>query len=104
VRGTYGEWYEVDYNGTIGYMYGTYINNKDTNISAAAPQNQISTVSIVDTAMQYLGAPYRWGGESMNGFDCSGLVYKVYKDNGISVNRVAQSMYYNGTEVTLDCA
>lgn len=98
VRGTYGEWYEVSYNGTVGYMYGTYVNNKDTNIQAAASKS--SGQAIVDTAMQYIGAPYRWGGQSIDkGFDCSGLVYAAYKENGITVNRVAQSMYQNGTSV-----
>ncbi len=58
--------------------------------------------AIVDTAMQYLGVPYVWAGTSPAGFDCSGLVYYVYGQHGISLNRVAQAMYYNGVDVDLN--
>ncbi len=30
---------------------------------------------IAKSALEYLGAPYRWGGKSENGIDCSGLVF-----------------------------
>ena len=65
--------------------------------------NPVTAQTIVDTAMQYLGVPYVWGGTSPDvGFDCSGLVYYVYGQYGYSLNRVAQSMYYNGVDVDLN--
>jgi cell wall-associated NlpC family hydrolase len=40
---------------------------------------------VVGIAMQYLGTPYVWGGESPSGFDCSGLVAYVYAQVGVSL-------------------
>ena len=40
-------------------------------------------------ASHYLGTPYRTGGASPGGFDCSGLVYYVYRTLGVAVPRTA---------------
>jgi len=36
----------------------------------------------VRVAMRYAGTPYVWGGESRNGFDCSGFIIVVMRDLG----------------------
>ncbi|MCH5211246.1 MAG: C40 family peptidase [Oscillospiraceae bacterium] len=67
---------------------------------SVAPASSSKGQAIVDTAMQYLGVPYVWGGSSPSGFDCSGLVQYVCRANGISVNRVAADQRNNGTYVS----
>ncbi|MCM3636613.1 NlpC/P60 family protein [Sporosarcina luteola] len=42
---------------------------------------------IIDSAKQYLGLPYVWAGTSAYGFDCSGIIYSVYKNHGILIPR-----------------
>ena len=55
--------------------------------------------NIFDTAVQFLGTPYVWGGSSTSGFDCSGLTQYVYNQNGISIPRTAQEQYNSGVAV-----
>ena len=50
--------------------------------------------------MSLLGTPYRWGGESTDGFDCSGLVGYVYRSVlGMELPRVSRQMATTGEAV-----
>ncbi|RDI75983.1 Transglycosylase [Gaiella occulta] len=74
--------------------------------SAAAPPAAAPSLEgepIVRTAMQFLGTPYSWGGESPStGFDCSGLVQYVMAQHGKQVPRVAADQAETGQLVSRD--
>jgi len=57
--------------------------------------------AVLETARQYLGVPYVWGGESLaeGGLDCSGLVQLVFGAHGVDLPRVARDQMRQGTEV-----
>lgn len=61
-------------------------------------QNQTHSLRqrIIHAAHNLLGVPYVWGGTSLEGMDCSGLVQYVYGRAGIAVPRTAESQYHRG--------
>jgi cell wall-associated NlpC family hydrolase len=56
---------------------------------------------LVETASNYLGVPYLWGGASGAGFDCSGLTMAVYRLNGLQMPRSSREQFARGTPVPL---
>ncbi|HWR55501.1 MAG TPA: NlpC/P60 family protein [Negativicutes bacterium] len=76
-----------------------------TTTAAAAPLPSSGTPSaaaaVVNTAKQYLGIPYVWGGETPGtGFDCSGFTSYVLAQNGLTIPRTAALQFGSGTPVT----
>lgn len=51
---------------------------------------------VVREAKTWLGVPYKWGGTSRQGVDCSGLTMQVYDSVGIDLPRTARDQYYSG--------
>lgn len=51
---------------------------------------------IVNLALQYLNAPYLWGGKSLFGIDCSGLVQVVFAMCNIQLSRNASQQVDSG--------
>lgn len=56
----------------------------------------------VALAYSFLGVPYVWGGETPNGFDCSGLTMYVYAQLGIRLGHYTGFQYYQGRRVPRD--
>ena len=67
--------------------------------SASAVPVSVSGSQILAEAQKYLGCPYRAGGASPSGFDCSGFVYYVLKQVGLSPYRTPSEQYKMGTKV-----
>ena len=56
---------------------------------------------IVKAARQQVGSPYRYGGTTPKGFDCSGLVQFAHRQVGISIPRTTQTQLQRAHRVPL---
>ena len=58
-----------------------------------------SNASVIAQAKRFLGVHYLWGGLSAWGFDCSGLIWDVYRAHGLTIPRDADPQFHHGVAV-----
>lgn len=82
-------WSNIRYNGNIGYVSTKYLIEKITNIPNLPVNDTLKKA--IDIAKSKLGCTYVWGSEGPNTFDCSGLIYYIFKINlNINIPRVSK--------------
>lgn len=59
------------------------------------------TLNILYSAYRCLGTPYRYGGTTPSGFDCSGFVQYVFGENGITLGRSSRDQAREGVPIQL---
>ena len=62
-------------------------------VDPGSPRRRGSRDEIVATARRFGGTPYLWGGMTVHGIDCSGLVSRVYHANGFELPRDADQQF-----------
>tara|TARA_B110000037_G_scaffold152219_2_gene171651 strand:+ start:67721 stop:68488 length:768 start_codon:yes stop_codon:yes gene_type:complete len=53
-------------------------------------------LNLIQTSIDYLNTPYLWGGKSIFGIDCSGLVQNIFKVHGKLLPRDASAQVHEG--------
>lgn len=86
VMGESGNFYRVRlFCGREGFVVRTHLGAADAFCCTAD--------AVCDTALSFLGVPYRWGGRSAEGVDCSGLVSLCYGACGVLLPRDTASLH-----------
>lgn len=95
------EWVKVTTDGgQSGYVSAEYLSVR-TGTRTTRSNASSKGAEVVAYGKQFIGTPYVWGGTNLKtGVDCSGFVYAVYKNFGITLNRSSASMASNGVEVS----
>ncbi len=77
--------------------------NQTQQTERAQPQtsevNQSFNEEVISFAKTLIGVRYLWGGATPNGFDCSGFLMYVYKQNGKNIPRTVAQMWNYGESV-----
>ena len=81
----------IPFGTRLKYMGGNYFTVQgelyNYKIKPVRLGNKLGADSIIKYAKLLIGCPYRWGGKTSLGFDCSGFVQSVYLAAGILLPR-----------------
>ncbi|KQQ05097.1 MULTISPECIES: C40 family peptidase [unclassified Rathayibacter] len=81
--------------------FNSYDGASASELAASAPTTGYSLSAVFNTALQYQGVPYVFGGADPSGFDCSGFVMYVFAQYGISMPHSSTAQGAMGTPVSL---
>lgn len=71
-------------------------------LEASASDGSGTARRVLEIARRYLGRPYRYGGSSSRGFDCSGFALHVYRSVGVNLPHSASAQARLGKPVPRD--
>lgn len=83
-------WYKVKVNGKSGWVLSTLLS---TATVKKASVKTASSSSVVSAALALKGIPYKFGGTTPSGFDCSGFVQYAFKKAGKNVSRTTSTQF-----------
>lgn len=94
-----GKWFKVRTAGAHGWVHSSLV-TKSSGSGVVQASSSVSSSAVVSKALALKGIPYRFGGTTTAGFDCSGFVQYAFKQAGKSVSRTTLSQYAQSTKVS----
>ena len=77
-------------------------NSKKIELTSTTISTNRVANAIISNAKTYKGVRYKFGGVSKKGMDCSGLIYKSFKDENIELPRMSIDMAKKGVSIKLN--
>lgn len=92
----------ISYKSSDYHKSKTTVTSKSKNTKKSG-KSKVSneTNRVLKTAHSYLGTPYKYGGVTRSGLDCSGLVINAYDAAGVKMPRVSSEQATKGKEIKL---
>ncbi|WP_266202848.1 C40 family peptidase [Pontibacter kalidii] len=83
------------------YAGGVSGNSKDRTSRTRMPNRNLEkdVATVIETARSYTGVPYRWGGTTRVGMDCSGLLCTSFQSIDVALPRTSEEQSRYGAEV-----
>ena len=89
----------VDRNGPIDVDVEQFLGDLKKKVGSDGPVN---ATGVVAAAMSKLGSPYSWGATGPSAFDCSGLMFWAYQQEGKSIPRTSSAQIAGGQSVSVN--
>lgn len=88
----------IEADGIVGSQTYRLLMGRD--IPVSRDSSTVTARRLLQTANRYIGVPYVFGGNTPDGFDCSGFTRFVFARSGISLPRMADEQYTVGQPVS----
>lgn len=89
---------EQEFSGTLAEL--TDIDeDRPVDLAKNLGDNNSGIGKLKKSAYSFLGARYRFGGNSRNALDCSSFVQQVFREQKVALPRTAREQFYVGAEV-----
>lgn len=89
----------IDRNGPIDVNVEQFLGDLKDN---AGSDSAVNATGVVAAAMSKLGSPYSWGATGPGAFDCSGLMFWSYQQQGKSIPRTSSAQIAGGQSVSIN--
>mgnify|MGYP003629845201 CR=1 FL=1 len=77
------------------------VNYNETEVTTDKPVD-LKIHNIIDIARSFHGTPYKFGGTTSKGMDCSGLIFTAFKEEDILLPRISRDIATKGKKINLN--